>query len=144
MNKGKIDISKFSDNGAEYENMQVVSLVELREALHQVAEMLNDYSTCHDDCMCNLCIAKQQTWEAEEQAKKIHVFIDRQAEEIKRADELAEYISEQLTQRDEQIKALKKLAQHNATCPRSQFSPSAMEPTPRVCNCGLDKALKGK
>ncbi|KKL73974.1 hypothetical protein LCGC14_2069550 [marine sediment metagenome] len=42
-----------------------------KEALEQVEEMLKEERTCHDDCMCNICIAKQQTWEAQEALTRI-------------------------------------------------------------------------
>ncbi len=43
----------------------------MSDALEQVAKMLEEERTCHDDCMCNICIAKQQTWEAQEEFGKL-------------------------------------------------------------------------
>ncbi len=38
----------------------------LEESLNAIEQMLEEERTCHDDCMCNICIAKQQTFEAQE------------------------------------------------------------------------------
>ena len=43
---------------------QAIELLE--DSLRQVEKMLKEERTCHDDCMCNICIAKQQTWEAQQ------------------------------------------------------------------------------
>ena len=36
---------------------------DFRDAYRQVEELLQEERTCHDDCMCDLCIVKQQAWE---------------------------------------------------------------------------------
>ena len=38
----------------------------MEDSLRQVEKMLDEERTCDDDCMCNICIAKQQTWEAQQ------------------------------------------------------------------------------
>ncbi len=40
-------------------------------ALEQAARMLDRERTCHDDCMCDICIAKQQIWEGQEEQKRL-------------------------------------------------------------------------
>ena len=56
---------------------------ELIEALDEVEKMLGRERTCHDDCMCDICIAKQQTWEAQEAAKVLIAENDTLRETIK-------------------------------------------------------------
>ncbi len=47
---------------------------DFKDAYSGAEKMLEEERTCHDDCMCNICIAKQQVWEMNE------VFVKLQAE----------------------------------------------------------------
>ena len=57
------------------------------DAYKGVGEMLNDERTCHDDCMCNICIAKQQSWEMSEVFVKLQAQLTTEQDENKRLRE---------------------------------------------------------
>ena len=47
------------------------------DSYKQVEELLEEERTCHDDCMCNICIIKQQVWEMSSSFAKLQAELDK-------------------------------------------------------------------